>query len=286
MKRSNISVLINTYNEEKNIRNCLETVKWVNEIIIVDMHSEDRTVEIAKEYTDKIFYFENMGYADPARQFALEQAVNEWILVVDADELVPKRLRDKLLNIMDNDTADIAVIPRTNYFFGYLMEKTGWGALQDGQPRFFKKNFITFSDKVHSIFNINSDARIYRIENSEEGFIHFNYIDVEHFLEKMNRYTTIEAKNMFNGKKNKPESMTKEIYYLIKEFGDRFFRRKGYRDGFYGFYLSVLMVAYRASSFLKLRIMEKYKAADPGVYISQEYNNIVKNIIDDYKTGR
>ena len=66
-KNVEISILIHTLNEERNIRNCLETVKWADEIIIIDMYSDDKTVEIAKEYTDKIFYHERMGYADPAR---------------------------------------------------------------------------------------------------------------------------------------------------------------------------------------------------------------------------
>ena len=88
-KNVEISILIHTLNEERNIRNCLETVKWADEIIIIDMYSDDRTVEITKEYTDKIFYHERMGYADPARQFGLEKATHEWVLQVDADELVP-----------------------------------------------------------------------------------------------------------------------------------------------------------------------------------------------------
>ncbi len=89
-----ISVLINTFNEERNIKNCLESVSWADEIIIVDMYSDDKTVDIAKNYTDKIYYFERMGYADPARQFALKKATHEWVLIVDADEMVPLELRE------------------------------------------------------------------------------------------------------------------------------------------------------------------------------------------------
>ena len=194
-----ISVIIHTFNEERNIRNCLETVKWADEIIIVDMYSDDKTVEIAKEYTDKIYFFERVGYVEPARQFALEKATHEWILVVDADELVPLKLKNKLIEIMEKDLADVVFIPCNNYFFGRLMQGTGWGALQDYHPRFFKKNFVSFSEGIHAKFRINKDARIYYIDDPETGFIHFNYIDVEHFLDKLNRYTTIEAKNMFKG---------------------------------------------------------------------------------------
>lgn len=144
MKEPKISVLINTYNEERNIRNCLESVKWADEIVIVDMYSEDKTTTIAREYTDKIYFFERMGYVEPARQFVLEKASNDWILLLDADEMVPKKLRDKLLDIAKNDLGDVIYIPRKNYFFGYLMKGTGFGAIQDKQPRFFKKKLSLF----------------------------------------------------------------------------------------------------------------------------------------------
>ncbi|MEL3933639.1 glycosyltransferase, partial [Aeromonas enteropelogenes] len=86
------------------------------------------------------------GYADPARQFALEQASNEWILVVDADELVPKILKDKLIEIMMSDQYDAVLIPHKNYFFGHLMKGTGWGPLQDMHVRFFRKNKVSYTD--------------------------------------------------------------------------------------------------------------------------------------------
>ncbi|MEN3039793.1 MAG: glycosyltransferase, partial [Candidatus Kryptonium sp.] len=73
IEKLNISVVIHTYNEERNIRNCLESVKWAEEILVCDMYSEDRTVEIAREYTDRIVFFERVGYVEPARQYAVNQ---------------------------------------------------------------------------------------------------------------------------------------------------------------------------------------------------------------------
>jgi len=277
-----ISVLINTFNEEKNIRNCLETVKWADEIIIVDMYSEDKTVEIAKEYTDKIYFFERIGYADPARQFALERATNDWVLVVDADELVPLKLKNKLIEIAEKDLADVVYIPRNNYFFGKLLEGAGWGALQDIQPRFFKKNFMSFSEIIHNFYKINKDAKVYYIDDPETGFIHFNYIDVEHFIDKFNRYTTIEAKNMFNGIKPAP-SLRKFLLKLLIEIPNRFIRKKGYKDGLYGFSLTILMIAYHTSSYLKYKIMKKINSENPREKFLIEYNEIAKKIIEEYK---
>jgi len=203
-----ISVLINTFNESKNIENCLKAVQWADEIIIVDMYSDDDTVEIASKYTDKIFYFKRMGYADPARQFALNQASNDWILVVDADEIVPLKLKNTINEIAEKNLSDVVYIPRSNYFAGKKINSMGLGALQDKQPRFFKKGYLNFRDEIHDFFKLKDNARINRIDDPAASFTHLSYLDFEQYVERMNRYTTIEATSIFNGKK--------ERNYLLK----------------------------------------------------------------------
>ena len=169
MKKFSISVVINTYNEEKNIRYCLESVKWADEIIIVDMYSTDKTIEIAKKYTDKIYFHERVGYAEPARQFAVELASNNWIFVIDADEIVTKPLRDKIIEIVESNNYDVVYVPRINYIFGkpinknmflnpYIMSK---GSLI---PRLFKKGYVHFNSKIHDFCEIQKDARIYKTQ--------------------------------------------------------------------------------------------------------------------------
>ncbi len=280
--QTKISVLINTLNEEKNIRNCLESVKWADEIIIVDMYSDDKTVDIAKEYTDKIYFFERCGYADPARQFAVDKAEYKWVLIIDADELVPYKMYSQIKKIIENNLADIVYFPHNNYFFGKLLVGSGWGALQDFHPRLFKKEFVKMTDKVHDMFDISYDAKKYYLKNPEEGFIHFNYIDVEHFLEKLNRYTTIEAKNMFEGIKTEM-TFKKLLKQIFKDFIKRLFIQKGYKDGKYGFSLSVLMLSYYVSSYLKFNIMKKYNSSNPEDKIIGEYTEIAKEILNEYK---
>ena len=246
------------------------------------MYSEDKTVEIAKEYTDKIYFFERVGYVEPARQFALEKATHEWILVVDADELVPLKLKNKLIEIMEKNLADVVYIPHNNYFVDKLMQGGGWGALQNMHPRFFRKSFVSFSEAIHNIFKINKDAKVYYIDDPETGFIHFSYIDVEHFIDKLNRYTTIEAKNMFNGIKPAP-SFGKFLTKLLKELVNRFLRKEGFKDGLYGFSLTILAVAYNTSSYLKYKIMKRFNSDNPREKILIEYNDIAKKIIEEYK---
>jgi glycosyltransferase involved in cell wall biosynthesis len=285
MDQQKISVIINTLNEEKNIGNCLESVKWADEIVVVDMHSDDKTVEIANRYTDKIFYHERTGYVEPAREFALQKASHQWALVIDADELVPIRLRDKIGEIIEEDLADSVYIPRNNYLFGHLMQGAGWASFQDIQPRLFKKGFVKFSEQIHSDYQVHNNPRIFKINNPKEGFIHFNYIDIEEFIDMLNRYTTIEAQNINKGLKVDFNPI-KLIFQVIKDIMWRFISLKGYKDGIQGFYLSGLMGAYLISTFAKLCLMKKFNSIAPREEIVKLYADITHKILGEYKEGK
>lgn len=281
-----ISVLINTLNEEKNIRNCLESVKWADEIVIVDMYSDDRTLEIAREYTDKIFFFEKMGYADPARQFALEQASCEWVLVLDADEIVPLKLKNSLQEVMEKDLGDVVNIPHNNYFAGKQIQHMGWGPMQDMHPRFFRKKYLHFGDRIHDFINISEEARHYNLTDPQEGFIHFSYLDFEHYIDKaLNHYTSIEARNIFEGKKEGyklGESVPGILFRLFRGFFDVYVRDKGYKDGFRGLSISFLSVIYNLLAYLKLRLMKEYNTIDTREKIREEYQRITDEVLLEY----
>lgn len=281
-----ISVLINTLNEEKNIRNCLESVKWADEIVIVDMYSDDRTLEIAMEYTDKIFFFEKMGYADPARQFALEQASCEWVLVLDADEIVPLKLKNRLQEVMEKDRGDVVNIPHNNYFAGKQIQHMGWGPMQDMHPRFFRKKYLHFGDRIHDFINISEEARHYNLTDPQEGFIHFSYLDFEHYIDKaLNHYTSIEARNIFEGKKEGyklGESVPGILFRLFRGFFDVYVRDKGYKDGFIGLSISFLSVIYNLLAYLKLRLMKEYNTIDTREKIREEYQRITDEVLLEY----
>jgi glycosyltransferase involved in cell wall biosynthesis len=144
-----ISVVIHTYNSEKFIRDCLESVKNFDEIVICDMYSTDKTVEIANEYNCKVVYHELTGWAEPARNFAISQATNDWILVVDSDETITEELRKYLYEFIKNPTHNTAIrIPRLNYCWGEPLE-------------------IPFERKIH--FNRNGNPDYYRYESPVLG---------------------------------------------------------------------------------------------------------------------
>lgn len=271
-----ISAVINTLNEESNIAFCLETLKWCDEIIVVDMQSEDRTVEIAANFTDKIYNFERVGYVEPARKFAVEQATGDWILLIDADELVPKQLADKLKAISDHDEADAVLMPFKNYLLGEWNKHTGWWP--NHHCRYFKKSVMDFSERIHSYQTLSPIVRQIKLP-SEPGYAinHFAYKDVVQFLEKLNRYTTIEAAHLYDDKVK--FSYFKLLKDGLKEFVDRFIRFRGYKDGTRGLFVSLMMTMYRLVSYMKL--WEQYESEREKV--SERYDRLKIEIIKDHK---
>jgi glycosyltransferase involved in cell wall biosynthesis len=271
-----ISAVINTRNEEHNLRYCLETVKWCDEIIVVDMESEDQTVEIAREYTAKIFSYPKVEAFDIAKKFAVEQASGDWVLLVDADEMVPKKLSETLIAIAEKNEVDIVEVPFKHYIMGEWVRHTGWG--HPPFPRFFRPGQITFTGTIHSYMHKAADARILQLKLQDENYIvHFNYIDSAHFVEKLNKYTSVEAKHLFDS--GISFSYHSLLHALLREFYGRFFKAKGYRDGVRGFSLSLLMVFYRALSHIKLWENHQFKD-DPVV---ARYERIKQNVLAGWK---
>lgn len=240
-----ISVVINTLNEEERIGYALRSVRdWADEIVVVDMHSDDRTAEIADSLGARVLLHDRLGYADPARAFAVDESTGDWILILDADELVQEPLSRRLRSIAANDEADAVYIHWRNYLLGAALGHTGWGPHQDRHVRFFRRNALDLRPDVHNFLKVKDWARVLDLGPSPDlEVIHFNYLDVTHFVEKMNRYTSIEAAAAVS--RGEKRSRIAAIRISAREFVGRYLRRGGYRDGWRGFYLSGLMAAYR-----------------------------------------
>ncbi len=242
---------MNTLNEERRLSYALRSVQdWVDEIIVVDMHSDDRTVEIAKAFGARVFTHERVGYVEPARAYALGRATGDWTLILDADELVPPSLARRLRGVAFGDEADAVDIPRLNYLLGAPLAWTGWGPSQDRHQRFFKTGWAEPTNVIHAALTMREGARVLRLA-SDDGLalVHFNYTDVAHFIEKLNTYTTIEA---VGGARGRPQlGAARVIRATIREFTDRFLRYRGYRDGRRGLYLAGLMAFYRFAVYAK-----------------------------------
>jgi len=248
-----LSVVVSAYNEEKNLEDCLKSVREISdEIIVVDNTSTDKTNSIAKKYADKVFVRENNLMLNVNKNYGISRATHDWVLLLDADERVTKELAQELKSLLSKDTElDGYTMPRKNIIFGKWIEHTGW--YPDRQLRLFKKGKGKFAEKhVHEMIEVNGE-----VGELNEAIYHLNYKNISQFLDKMIRiYTISEAENLIkNGYKVK---MSDTILIPTKEFVKRFFAEEGFKDGAHGLILSCLMAFYHLVVFVRVWELSKY----------------------------
>jgi (heptosyl)LPS beta-1,4-glucosyltransferase len=252
---SKISVVINAQNVEADLPQALASVKsFADEIVVIDQSSTDKTLEIAKKAGAKVFNHERVKYVELARDFAISKASGDWILVLDPDEEVPQTLAERIKEIIGKDEADYCRIPRKNIIFGHWMEHTHmW---PDYNIRLFKKGIVTWSDVIHAVPS--TKGRGLDIDAKEDlAIIHNNYRSIEGFVERMNRYTTVQAdRKIKSGYKFVWRDM---LIRPTSEFLSRYFGDEGYRDGIYGLALSLLQGFSELVYYLKIWQADKFK---------------------------
>lgn len=231
-----ISVVINTLNEEINLSRALTSIKSLaDEIVVCDMHSDDKTVEIAKKFGAKVYDHERTNYVEPARNFALRCAQGKHILVLDADEEIPATLAKKLKKIADENKVDYVRIPRKNIIFGKWLRHSRWWP--DYNIRFFKKGKVIWNSKIHSVPKTFGQG-IELEANEENALIHYNYVSSDQYLERLTRYSQIQADQLIeSGYKFSWQDL---ISKPVSEFLSRFFAGEGYKDGVHGLVLACL----------------------------------------------
>lgn len=245
-----IAALIITYNEEENIEDCLESIKWVDEIVVIDSYSEDNTVEICYKYTEKVFLRKFDDFASQ-RNYGLEKIESDWVLVVDADERVTGELKNEIDSILSSDS-DIKAyeIPRKNYFLGRWIKHCGW--YPDNTLRLFMTSIGKYRGKVHERPNIK--GKIHKLKNP---FIHYTYKDIGHYISKMNHYSTLSAYEMFY--KGKRKSFIYAVIRFILDFLKKYIFQLGFLDGKPGFFVSFISAVYTFLKYAKLWAINKKK---------------------------
>lgn len=250
-----ISVIINTFNEEKNIERAIRAVEWADEIIVCDMHSDDKTVEIAKKMGANIFIHKREEYVEPARNFAISKASNDWILILDTDEEIPATLSARLKQIASKmKQIDYVRIPRKNIIFNKWIRNCSWWP--DYNVRFFKKGSVKWTDSIHRPPEVSGEGL--NLEADEKwAIIHYNYQSISQFVERMNRYTTVEAEQLSHeGYKFDWKDLFRKP---LDEFFSRFFANKGYEDGIHGLALSLLQAFSFSVLYLKVWELSSFK---------------------------
>lgn len=273
-----ISVVVNTLNEEANLPFALRSVaRWADEIVVVDMHSDDRTRDIAREFGAVVHLHERSEIVDAARAFALEQAGGDWILLLDADEIIPAPLARKLHEIARADEVDAVTMSRINYILGIALPHTGWGPRQDLHTRFFRRGAMYATDTIHGFLHPVPNLRVATLPYAPDlAIVHFAYFDLTQFIEKLNRYTGVEARQAFE--RGERASRRGAVLRAAREFLGRYLKNSGYRDGWRGFYLSFFMAFYRLAADAKLAEIE---AGISARNVRREYHRRAEALLDD-----
>lgn len=263
-QKAKLSVVISAYNEEKKIEECMESVKWTDEIILINSSSTDKTVDKAEKYTQKIFTRDNNPMLNVNKNFGFSKASGDWILSLDADERVTPELKEEIEFVLDQDSEINGYwIPRKNIILGKWIEHAGW--YPDYQLRLFKKNKGKFPQMhVHEMVEVDGQT-----ENLTKNLVHYNYESIFQFIQKMNLiYVPSEAEALI--KKDYKFDYLDAIRFPLKEFLSRFFAREGYKDGFHGFMLSILMAFYHFVIFASIWEKQGFKEIEDP--------NLLKNI--------
>ncbi|MDP1678166.1 MAG: glycosyltransferase family 2 protein [Bacteroidota bacterium] len=225
-----ISVIVITKNEEKNIKRCLQSVKWANEIIVVDAESTDKTVEIARSLNATIIVKRWEGFA-VQKEFAMHQAANEWIFSLDADEEVTNELKEEILQTIELPHAlNGYEVPRKSFFLDRWIKNGGW--YPGYQLRLLKKSKARMNHRpVHEGFLIEG-----LIGTLKADINHYTYDSLYQYIEKMNSYSSLDVMNKL------ASGRTIRWYHFILNplsvFLRMFVSLHGYRDRMYGFLLA------------------------------------------------
>lgn len=264
-----ISVVINTLNEEKNIEEAIKSVAWADEVIVCDMHSEDKSAEKARKMGAKVFLHERQEFVELARNFATSKASGDWILVLDPDERIPETLAKRLQEIASNmNQIDYVRLPRRNLIFGYSMKASMWWP--DYNIRFFKKGSVKWGNQIHRPPQTSGEGLDLPAEESY-AIIHLSYGSISEFLKRMDRYTSAQANEL---RKGGYEFSWKDLLEKpLSEFLSRFFAGSGHKDGLHGLVLGLLQAFSFLIVYLKLWEMSGFKQQNITLAEIEEQKN-------------
>lgn len=231
-----ISVVLITKNEEKNVTPCLECVRWVDELIVVDSFSTDQTVEISKSFTDKVLQREWPGMVGPQRNIGLDIAESHWVLFLDADERITEALKNEILGFIHSPVAEsygAAEIPRKNYFFGKWLKCS----YPNYTRRLLKKGAGRYNEQPGFGFDslLVTRGSIYRFHNPLE---HLTSETLAQRCKKIDFDSSLQADEKFRA--GKSASLINIVVNPFMNFMKVYFVKRGIFEGIPGFLYAVL----------------------------------------------
>jgi glycosyltransferase involved in cell wall biosynthesis len=251
---STLSVTIITHNEEANIVPCLESARWADEIVVLDSGSTDRTVELARRFTDRVFSVPWQGFGKNKNQ-AVDEAGMEWIFVLDADERITPALRQEIQAILQTDgPADGYRVPRRNHFCGRYIHHLGW--YPDYSIRLFRKAKGRFNEReVHESVEISG-----QVGTIEQPMLHYTYTSISDFVLRTDRYSTLAAQELL--KQGKRPIFGELVWRPFLTFLKLYVLQKGFLEGRDGYTLAFLYSTYNFLKYYKFREFRQQPAPE------------------------
>ena len=253
-----LSAVVVTQNEERNIERCLRSVRFADEIIVVDALSDDRTPELARSLGAKVVSRKWDGFASQ-KQFAIDQAAGDWVLLIDSDEEVTPELEAEIRSVVTQDGASTSGyrIPRRNFFLGKRIEHGPWS--RDEQLRLFKKEEGSIARRpVHEGVQLAKGIE-QTLENPLNHFTHQTLVDT---VKRMNRYTSLEAEERAGRRR---VGLLDAFFAPAGVFLNYYVAKGGWRDGVYGFLLAATTAMYRSVLYIKIYLAQRGVGSEPAV---------------------
>jgi glycosyltransferase involved in cell wall biosynthesis len=245
-----LSILLPTYNEQNTVEACLESVKWADEILVVDSYSTDQTLAIAKRYGARIIQHE---YINSAKQknWAAPQCSHEWVFQIDADEILEDGAVEEIYAAISNAPADVQAykLPRRNHFLGKWISRAGM--YPDHQTRLFRRDYGRWVEReVHAHLQVPQQKDILK-----SHILHYGAPVLTKQIRNLDRYTRYEADEL--KKQGKHFHWQKLLIHPWLVFLHRYLWQQGWRDGWRGFIICAYLGIYSFFTYAKLWEMEE-----------------------------
>lgn len=224
-----ITCVLPTRNEAVNLPHVVSSVQWCDEIIVVDMESTDGTPDVARSLGARVLAVREHPDFNMSRKVGLDAARNEWVLALDADEMVPKSLADALRELAWTGEYDVALMPRVNFKFGLQRGGSLW---PDYQRRLYRKDAVDFVSAIHQYLKIKSERVKWLPVDDQFALHHFNYSPLGQQIDKLNKYTSTDATYAPYGCAAAPR------WVPLRTFLSLHLKHKGWKEGIPGLWWS------------------------------------------------
>ncbi len=248
--REKVSAVVIAYNDAPNMRKCLESLHWVDELVVIDSHSTDGTTDICREFTPNVFHYPFQGFG-VLRNQALTHATYDWVFSLDTDERVTQEVQEEILRLLEQGpSAQAYKIPRKNYFLGRWIKHCGWYP-DYRQPQLFHKKHMRYREElVHEGYELEGELGYLQASVEQIPFR-----DIDHYFRKMDRYSSLRAEAMH--REGRSFGVQQLVLRPLFTFLKMYVFRGGWLDRKPGLILSILYAYYTFVKYAKLWEIQK-----------------------------